>query len=489
MLSWWTAVILACALTLGCGGGQRGTVAKPEAAPPEMAMQEAEQLDLATENEESLGGELSAKRMEELAAKSGIQGLDPSIEEELKKWDQKLKFDMPIDVNRQVKAYLVYFSTERKNIIRRYLARSTRYLPMIHEIFQEHGLPEDLAYLAMVESGFNPHAYSHAHACGMWQFIRGTGLRYGLTINNYVDERRDPEKSTVAAAKYMTDLYKRFGSWYLAAASYNCGEGRVQKEIDTGPHKNFWELSKNECLPTETKNYVPQMIAAMIIAKNPEKFGFKGVPYLPPLKYDTVKVNEPTSLKAAAVASAVSLEEIQMLNPELRKGVTPPDVTVYALKIPKNASDKFYRNIQMARAEFPAIASEPVTAGVSGRSYRRSASGSSSRKVAAGSKSRIKGKQVAASRGKKAAPVQVASLSKTKSGKAAAAKAQPSVHTASMLGAGKSSGSPGKGSGKAALKSTSTTAKKTTGSSNGKKKKKSNQEARSGSVRLARGGG
>ncbi len=485
MLSWWTAIIVACALTLGCGGGQRGVLGNPEQGAPDVAAQAPEQLDMAAETEESLGRELSAKRMEELAAKSGLQGLDPSIEEELKKWDQKLKYDMPIDVNRQVKAYLVYFSTERKNIIRRYLARSTRYLPMIHEIFQEHGLPEDLAYLAMVESGFNPHAYSHAHACGMWQFIRGTGLRYGLAINNYVDERRDPEKSTVAAAKYLTDLYKRFGSWYLAAASYNCGEGRVEKEINASAHKNFWELSDNQCLPTETKNYVPQMIAAMIIAKNPEKFGFKGVPYLPPLKFDTVKVNEPTSLKAAAVASGVSLEEIQMLNPELRKGVTPPDAPVYALKIPPNATDKFNRNIMMARVEFPALASEPVTAGFSGKSYRRG--GSSAARKAASSKYRSKGKQMAAAKGKKTS--QSVEVAKAKPGKTTA-KAAPAVYTASVLGSGKTSNQGAKGAGKPAIKSTPATAKKSTSNGTSKKsKKKSNETARSGSVRMAKTGG
>ena len=172
-------------------------------------------------------------------------------------------------MNKKVRAYLVYFSTERKEVIHRYLARSTHYLPMIKEIFQEDGLPEDLAYLAMVESGFNNKAYSPAGAAGMWQFIKGTGLRYGLVIQDDVDERLDPEKSTRAAAKYLLDLYKQFGSWYLAAASYNCGEMRVQRELNKSNHHNFWELSANHCLPTETQNYVPQIIAATIIAKNP----------------------------------------------------------------------------------------------------------------------------------------------------------------------------------------------------------------------------
>ena len=156
---------------------------------------------------------------------------------------------------------------------------------MIKGIFQEYGLPEDLAYLAMIESGFNPNARSSAGAAGMWQFIKGTGRRYGLIIDNYVDERLNPEKSTRAAARYLLDLYKRFGSWYLAAASYNCGEMRVQRELGKSSNRNFWELSANKCLPNETKNYVPQMIAATIIAKNPEKFGFANIPAEPPQDY------------------------------------------------------------------------------------------------------------------------------------------------------------------------------------------------------------
>ncbi len=271
-------------------------------------------------------------------------------------------------MNKQVRAYLVYFSTERKAVITRYLARSSRYLPMIKEVFQEAGLPEDLAYLAMIESGFNNKAYSPAAACGMWQFIKGTGLRYGLTIDSYVDERRDPEKATRAAAQYLLDLYKQFGSWYLAAASYNCGEGRVQRELNQSNHKNFWELSANMCLPTETKNYVPQMIAATIIAKNPEKFGFKNVPYLPPVKYEKVPVNETTSLTAAAVAVNVPAEEVAALNPELLRGITPPDAPSYTLNLPPNSKELFTKNITIARIEHPAEASHPVrTARSSGR--------------------------------------------------------------------------------------------------------------------------
>jgi soluble lytic murein transglycosylase-like protein len=287
------ALVAGLALLAGCGGGLRGSL------PPVGAYDTASPAD----DDELLAAELSAKRLEELYAKSGIPGWDPSLEEELKRWDHQVKFDVPIQMNKQVRAYLVYFSTERKDIIRRHLARSTRYLPMIKEIFQEYGLPEDLAYLAMVESGFNPNAYSPAGACGMWQFIKSTGQRYGLVIDGYVDERRDPVKSSRAAAQYLLDLYKQFGSWYLAAASYNCGERRVQQELSKSHHNNFWELSAHRRLPDETKNYVPQMIAATIIAKNPERFGFKDVPYQQPLTAEQLAVAEPARNIAATRVS------------------------------------------------------------------------------------------------------------------------------------------------------------------------------------------
>jgi hypothetical protein len=402
MISWLVGGVVCLAFLVGCGGGQKGNLAKTEPV-----VQEVTVAPVVNENQDdaSLTEELSATRLEELYAKSGIPGWDPSLEEELKQWEHQVKFDVPIQMNKQVRAYLVYFSTERKEVIRRYLSRSSRYLPMIKEVFQEAGLPEDMAYLAMIESGFNNKAYSPAAASGMWQFIKGTGLRYGLVIDSYVDERRDPEKATRAAARYLLDLYKQFGSWYLAAASYNCGEGRVQRELDSSNHKNFWELSANMCLPTETKNYVPQMIAATIIAKNPEKFGFKNVPYLPAFKYEAVKVNEPTSLVAAAVSVNVPTEEVQALNPELLRGVTPPDMPSYNLNLPPNSKELFAKNITIARIEHPAIASHPIqTARGSGRSYNNGNSNSrssSTHKAAVAHKS--SSKQTYAKSSKKAA--------------------------------------------------------------------------------------
>ncbi|MBM4273079.1 MAG: hypothetical protein FJ134_01240 [Deltaproteobacteria bacterium] len=379
-------IIVCLALVAGCGGAHRGAVVQPPVAPVE-----TETAVVLPDQEETLAETLSSKRLEELYAKSGIPGWDPGLEEELRKWDHQVKFDVPIEMNRQVRAYMVYFSTERKAIFTRYLSRSSRYLPMIKETFQEYGLPDDLAYLALIESGFNNKATSHAAAVGMWQFIRGTAVRYGLTVDSYLDERRDPEKATKAAAKYLLDLYKQFGSWYLAAASYNCGEGRVQRELNQSNHKNFWQLSENQCLPNETKNYVPQMIAATIIAKNPEKFGFKTVPYLPPLKYEQAKMKDPTSVKAAAAAVNVPVEEIQALNPELLRGVTPPDATNYVLKLPPKSLDLFAKNIELARIEHPAIASRPVRTKAPVRYASRGPTKVVARKAEAKNKTAVKG--------------------------------------------------------------------------------------------------
>ncbi len=452
MISWWVAILLFCGVLVGCGGGSKGNLVMTE-GPVDIPQGSAD-----LEQEESLTEELPAKRLEELYAKSGIQGWDPSLEEELKKWDQRLAFDVPIHVNKQVKAYLVYFSTERKKIITRYLSRSTRYLPMIREIFQEHGLPEDLAYLAMVESGFNPNAYSHAHACGMWQFIKGTAARYGLEVNNYLDERRDPEKSTHAAAKYLLDLYKQFGSWYLAAASYNCGEGRVQKEINQSTHKNFWELSANMCLPSETKNYVPQMIAATIIAKNPARFGFRNVPYLPPLQYEKVKVEEPTSLQAASVACNVPVEELAALNPELRRGVTPPQGS-YLLRIPKGTIALFNRNITVARLELPATAASPLRTARSSygnnSEMRRKTQKVTVASLAPAKKNTANNQRLAKSE-KKSTSQTAAAKGQNKS----SAKHDGKLTMASMFGGGKISSSKGAAKAKQKGKNTKKTAKK-----------------------------
>jgi membrane-bound lytic murein transglycosylase D len=211
---------------------------------------------------------------------------------------------------------------------------------------KEHGLPEDLVYLSLIESGFNPYAYSRAKAVGLWQFISRTGERYGLRVNWWVDERRDPEKSTIAAAKYLKDLYDLFASWYLAAAGYNAGEYKIMKAIKRYRTEDFWKLTDQRYLKRETKDYVPQMIAAALIAKEPEKYGFIDIEYQEPLRYEKVKVPELTDLDLIAKACETSLEEIKDLNPEIRRGVTPPNENEYEIKIPFGKGDLYLKNLE-----------------------------------------------------------------------------------------------------------------------------------------------
>jgi membrane-bound lytic murein transglycosylase D len=216
----------------------------------------------------------------------------------------------------------------------------------MRNLLKEQGLPEDLVYIALIESGFDPYAYSRSKAVGPWQFIYRTGKRYGLRVNWWVDERRDPEKSTIAAAKYLKDLYEMFACWYLAAAGYNAGEYKIIKAMKRFRTEDFWTLTKHRYLKRETKNYVPLMIAAAVVAKDPEKYGFTGIEYQEPLRYEKVKVPELTDLSHIAKACEISLEEIKDLNPELRRGVTPPNEPEYEIKIPFAKRGLFSKNFE-----------------------------------------------------------------------------------------------------------------------------------------------
>jgi membrane-bound lytic murein transglycosylase D len=250
-------------------------------------------------------------------------------------------FDIPIVINEKVEQFIHYFQTTRRDRFVTWLARSGRYIPVMKKLLKEHGLPEDLVYMAFIESGFDPYAYSRSKAVGPWQFISLTGKRYGLRVNWWVDERRDPEKSTIAAAKYLKDLYETFACWYLAAAGYNAGEYKIVKAMKRYRTEDFWKLTKVRYLKRETKNYVPLMIAAALVAKDPEKYGFDDVEYQEPLRYEKVKVPELTSLSLVSKACGTSLEEIKDLNPELRRGVTPPNETDYEIKIPSSKKGLF----------------------------------------------------------------------------------------------------------------------------------------------------
>jgi membrane-bound lytic murein transglycosylase D len=213
----------------------------------------------------------------------------------------EVTYDFPITMNKQVEFYLNLFQTKQRSYYERWLARSAKYVPYIKANLKKAGLPQDLAYLAMIESGYNPSAYSKSHAVGLWQFISSTGKNYGLRIDSWVDERREPEKATLAAIDYLTFLYNEFGSWYLAVAAYNAGEGKIGRGIKKYKTNDFWMLASKDYLALETKRYVPKLIAAIIIAKDPEKYGFTNIDYRGPEKYDVITVPPMTDLNAVAM--------------------------------------------------------------------------------------------------------------------------------------------------------------------------------------------
>jgi membrane-bound lytic murein transglycosylase D len=262
----------------------------------------------------------------------------PSADQETKKQvENELKsvtYDLPIEVNDTVLSFIRIFQNSRRKEFVGGLIRSGRYLPLMKKIFRDQGLPEDLVYTALIESSFKSTAYSRARAKGFWQFIAGTAKRYDLQMNWWVDERSDFERSTYAATQYLSDLYAMFGDWYLALAGYNAGENKIAYGLRQSGSTNFWQLARTRYIRQETKNYVPAILAAMIIAKDPQKYGFYEVPESP-LEFDTVPVDYTVDLRLVAECSGVSLEEIKLLNPELARLTTPAN-TNYVLRLPKN---------------------------------------------------------------------------------------------------------------------------------------------------------
>ncbi|MCD6293166.1 MAG: LysM peptidoglycan-binding domain-containing protein [Deltaproteobacteria bacterium] len=255
------------------------------------------------------------------------------------------RYHFPIVMNAKVRHFISYFSTVQTRFMHRSLARSHRYLGMMRKILREHDVPEELAYMVLIESGFTTHAYSRARACGPWQFISATGRRYGLKINAWVDERRDPVKATYAAAAYLCDLYTMFDSWYLAAAAYNAGEGKIQRAMRRHKTDDFWQMARFRYLKRETREYIPKLLAAIMIAKEPEKYGFTDIEYEEPFTYDLVKVDDATDLKALAWAAGARVDEIRKLNPELTYWCTPPQVKAYELRVPDGSGQRCERSL------------------------------------------------------------------------------------------------------------------------------------------------
>ena len=258
------------------------------------------------------------------------------------------KSDIPLVVNDRVLAWVDYFSGPGKERFGRYIKRSGRYDPMIRQILKSYGLPQDLIYLAMIESGFSSKAKSHASAVGVWQFIRATGNRYGLDQDIWIEERQDAEKATHAAAQYLRDLYNEFGDWYLAMAAYNSGEGTVRRGIARTGTKDFWVMSepRTGVFRAETRDYVPKFIAAAIVGKHPEQFGLGHIQKDAPLSYELVTVDTHVDIDVIAKCAGTDVETIDVLNSELKIGTAPPQ---YKIKLPQGTAKKF----QLALARIP----------------------------------------------------------------------------------------------------------------------------------------
>jgi membrane-bound lytic murein transglycosylase D len=237
-----------------------------------------------------------------------------------------------VPINQQVQFFLDRFTRERRQVVDRWFGRAGRYLEMIRDTLRDRGLPEDLAFVAMIESGFNPVAVSRAGAKGLWQFMAGTARRYGLRVDQWVDERFDPEKSTRAAAAYLRDLYAQFGSWSLAQAAYNAGERTVERAIQVVGSTDFWALARSSSLKQETKEFVPQIHAATVIGQDPSRYGFDVAGHSSS-DVEFVSVPPGTNLTTVARAVGVSTDTLRTLNPVLVKGVTPPGAP-YRLRVP-----------------------------------------------------------------------------------------------------------------------------------------------------------
>jgi membrane-bound lytic murein transglycosylase D len=274
--------------------------------------------------------------------------VDPKLAPKLESELTQTSSGIPLDLTDPVLSYVHFFSTDRgRSILLAGLRRSGRYQPLIQRIFAEEGVPQDLIYLAQAESGFLPRAISYKKAVGMWQFIAGTGATYDLVHTSTFDERFDPEKATRAAAKYLKDLYARYGDWYLAMAAYNCGAGAVDRAIERTGYADYWELLKRHALPKETASYVPIIVAMTIIEKNPKDYGLENIELDTPVQYDTIQVTANTNLNLIADATMQPLSVIRDLNPALLKTIAPSG---FAVHVPKGSG----QSAQLALATVPA---------------------------------------------------------------------------------------------------------------------------------------
>ncbi len=330
-------------LVAACATGP-ATVAAPDLAQSPIAGAELASIDSAAIAQAAGDAEQAIETLDEATRREfyALFGSDPLGLS--RRPVNAAQYEIPLEMNEQVERWVEYFTTgkgrERFTI---YLQRAGRYEAMIRQKALDAQLPQDLLYLAMIESGMNPNAYSRARAVGLWQFIASTGRAYGLEISYWMDERRDPFRATDAAIAHLGDLYEQFGSWYLAAAAYNAGPARVRRGIRRTGSDDFWDLSDARVLRRETRNYVPKLLAAATIARNAEEFGFGDVEPFPPLEFDIVHVPDATSFDVLADAAEVTESEIRDLNPHFLRQVTPPDREV-DLRVPVGHAEVFTTN-------------------------------------------------------------------------------------------------------------------------------------------------
>jgi membrane-bound lytic murein transglycosylase D len=265
----------------------------------------------------------------------------------------KNEIDIPIETNAMIQQFINYYQGRGRSTMEAGLRRSGQFMQMARKIFREEGVPEDVTWLAQVESAWRTKVVSSAAASGLWQFIPGTGRTYGLRQTAWVDERNSLEKATRASARYLKDLYDHFGNWELAMAAYNTGQGNIDRAISRSGSRSFWKIYPY--IAQETRNYVPNILATMLIAKNREKYGFRNIRPDAPLTYDVVQVPTATSLQLAAQATNVGIDYIRMLNPELRRDTTPRG-EAHQLRIPAGKANQFVaalKGIPLERRDAP----------------------------------------------------------------------------------------------------------------------------------------
>ena len=270
-------------------------------------------------------------------SRSNQQKLISKQEKTQKSFKSTVIFDLPLTYNSRVSYWINYFQTRGKTWFAEWLEKSTRYMPFVQKELRNYNLPQDLAFMVMIESGFEAGAKSHAGAVGPWQFIQTTGSRYGLKVLPWLDERKDLRKSTLAAIRYIRDLYEEFGSWYLVAASYNMGENGLRRKIQQQRTRDFWVLSHTGAIPQETIDYVPKILAAMIISKSPSLYGFPRIARLDPLEYEVIDVPGGTFLDPIADHIGVTRKHLRELNAELLWGQIPMGVKSHKIRVPRGS--------------------------------------------------------------------------------------------------------------------------------------------------------